>query len=413
MANTGWVLAGTGGIAARTGGTSDWTNPGNVTADDGSNAAGTGPTNYLVATNFDFSAVPAGSVVTGIQVKVDIASNTGTLLAYLTKDAGTNVSSMGTSSADTGAVELPPETNSPWFIPSASLAEIQTSTFGVAMYIINTGINVSVDAVWMKLYYGAPVYRDVQTGATDAGGAWSYTCQTGAAGDVFIVQILQDGATTGALTSVVGSNIENLAGTDNVWTIVPEPGPSNDWIIGASNEARCRIYIGRATGTSAPTISGANSTSEDLYIRSYRFQNVSTGTTLADVIENATAGVAARSTGTSNTASDAGVTTLGPDRLALNFVAVNDDNAIALFTGMSGGTWVEVAEYAESSGTDGAIQMQYALIDSAATINGATASITDIDAWIAIGFALIGTTVDVTPDGVPRRLKVYPQLLAH
>lgn len=250
----------------------------------------------------------------------------------------------------------------------------------------------------------APGYVTAGTGATDAGGAWSYTCGLGGgqAGYIHIVQILQDGSTSGALSNVVGTNIKNLAGTDNAWTHV------GSFIVGNPIAAYQHIYIGRSIQDATPTISGDNSTSEDLYIRNYIFYNVSTGTTLLTVIENYT-GQTFNFYGTSNTADDTTVTTNGPDRLALNFVAVNDDNAIAQFSGQSGGTWVEVAEYAESSGTDGAIQLQYAEMPTAGTIDGGTASITDSDSWGVVGFALIGTTVAAEN---PLPLRVYPQLLA-
>jgi hypothetical protein len=138
------------------------------------------------------------------------------------------------------------------------------------------------------------------------------------------------------------------------------------------------------------------------------FYNVSTGTTLASVIENGTAGATVNVTGTSNTAADASVQTLGPDRLALNFLAINDDNAFAGFTGQSGGTWTLGHTVAEASGTDGATAMLYAAMATAGTIDGGTGSITDSDAWGVVGFALIGTTVESPPRRSP-----YPQLLAH
>ena len=253
----------------------------------------------------------------------------------------------------------------------------------------------------------APSYVNAGTGATDSGGAWSYTCQaSAAAGRVFIVQILQDGATSGALSSVVGTNIENLGGTDNVWTAVAINQP-----VGSPTAALQHIYIGRALSTSAPTISGANSTSEDLYIRSYQFTDVSTGTTLATVVENG-AGTSANGVGSSNTASDTAVATLGPARLALNFLAVDDDNALAQFSGQSGGTWTEVAEYANSSGTDGAIQMQYASMPGVWTIDGGTASITDSDNWGVVGFALIGTTASAPQSMTPGVLSLTTSLFA-
>lgn len=251
----------------------------------------------------------------------------------------------------------------------------------------------------------APTYSgNSSTGATDAGGAWTYTCAAPlAAGRVIIVQILQDGATTGALTSIVGTNIENLAGTDNVWTAVAVDQP-----VGSPTAALQHIYIGRSLSTTAPTISGGNSTSEDLYILAYEFLDVSTGTTLATVIENGSAGATANGAGTSATASDTAVTTLGSDRLALNFIAVNDDNSIIVFSGQSGGTWAATGFYLDSAGTDGSIALRVAAMPAAGTIDGGTGSITDSDAWGVVGFALIGTTPDAPR--VPR-FTPYPQIL--
>jgi len=121
------------------------------------------------------------------------------------------------------------------------------------------------------------------------------------------------------------------------------------------------IYIGRTLSTSAPVVTGSNSAGDDLYWRFYEFKDVSTGTTLATVIENATAGSTVNEVGTSATASDASVQSLGSDRLALNFIAVNDDNAIATLAGMTGGTWMTpISHYADSAGTDGAIGIQTA-----------------------------------------------------
>jgi hypothetical protein len=132
----------------------------------------------------------------------------------------------------------------------------------------------------------------------------------------------------------------------------------------------------------------------------YEFQDVSTGTTLADVIEQNGTTTPSTSAGTSEIISDADVTTTGPDRLALNFVAVNDDNPVDAFAGMSGGTWAEtVAEFEVATGTDGGIQLQSATMASAGTIGGGTYTMAASDGWGVVGFALIGTTLD-TP--VPR-----------
>jgi hypothetical protein len=218
----------------------------------------------------------------------------------------------------------------------------------------------------------------------------------GAAGQVLIVHLLQDGSQTGANAPSVTSitNAEDLAGTDNVLTYI---GAFN---VGATPEAYQHLWIGRGLAAANAVITGANAGNDDIFVRIYRFDNVSTGTTLSTVIENATAGATVSAGATDGTIADASVQSLGADRLALNFVGINDDNAVAAFTGMTGGTWAEaVAEYADSGGTDGCIQLQTAAMASAGTIDGGTTTNSDAtDGWGVVGFALIGTTVaDLTP----------------
>lgn len=257
----------------------------------------------------------------------------------------------------------------------------------------------------------APSYVGQNTGATDAGGAWTVTGTGQSIGVVCILQVLQDGATNGAVTLTSATNIEDLAGTDNQWTAIPGPNGDGSFPVGAS-AARQFLWIGRTINTSAQTATGGNSTSEDLYMVIYYFTDVSTGTTLATVIENGTAGSTVNEVGDTATASDASVTTLGSDRMALNLLAINDDNFVgSSFTGQSGGTWARRNSYAEPSGTDGALVLMTAAMASAGTIDGGTVSIVDPDAWGVVGFALIGTTVDAPADQVPYT-NVYPPLIA-
>ena len=237
----------------------------------------------------------------------------------------------------------------------------------------------------------APTFVKASNSATDAGGVWDAPTFVSnvTAGNIVVIQILQDGATSGAVAATSYSNLEALDGTDSSANYI------GAFQVGGTSLAILHLWIGRAIANDFGTrISGTNSTSEDLYMRSYEFTTCSTGTTLATVIENGTAGATANGSGTSATVADAGVTTLGADRLALNLVAENDDNAIAAFTGQSGGTWAEaVAEYADAGGTDGMIQLQTAAMASAGTINGGTATSPDAtDGWGVVGFALIGTT---------------------
>jgi len=74
MADTGFLFPGTtAGDRTITGGDSNWLNSGNITADDTSNAtwepSGLQQSNGLAASNFDFSSIPAGSTIDGIEIR--------------------------------------------------------------------------------------------------------------------------------------------------------------------------------------------------------------------------------------------------------------------------------------------------------------------------------------------------------
>ena len=226
------------------------------------------------------------------------------------------------------------------------------------------------------------------TGATDAGAAWSYTTTTPTtAGNLIIVHVFQDGTSANDAISITSAtNVENLAGTDNVFTALSATGSD----VGSAAVGYHYIFIGRALNNSAIVITGANSGADDIYIRSYEFRYVSHGTTLATVIENSTAGSFTTAAGTSASAADASVTTLGNNRLALNFVALADDAmGLVAFTGMTGGTWIfPVSVYETATGTDATLGINTAVMEAPGTIDGGTDSITSIG-WGTIGFALI------------------------
>jgi hypothetical protein len=243
----------------------------------------------------------------------------------------------------------------------------------------------------------APTYVGADVGLTDAGGAWgsSLTYNAAGAGNIVIAHVLQDGTTGGAVALDGGAinfeNLEDLAGTDDALTSI------GSFTGGGLIQ---HLWIGRTISSGVSTgFGGSNSTSQDVYFRFYEFTNGNTGTTLASVIEQNGTTTPATSSGTSATIADADVITTGPDRLALNFVGGNDDNALDAFTGMSGGTWAEaVAEFASASGTDGVIGLQTAAMASAGTIGGGTDGWADgTDGWGVVGFALIGTTSAAAP----------------
>lgn len=231
----------------------------------------------------------------------------------------------------------------------------------------------------------APTFVAASAGTTDATGAWTHTSAApGAAGRILIVQALQDGTAADiSITSV--TNAEDLAGTDNVLTKIGE------FDVGSAVAASQHLWIGRSLSTSAMVITGANAGGDDVYVRVYEFQNGNVGTTINDVIENGSAGATVNTAGTAVSIQDSAVTTLGVDRLALQFIAANDDIGIPDNSEL---TWLQVvAEYADAGGTDGMIACHSAAAATAATYGGDdtwTGSLSS--AWGVVGFALIGTT---------------------
>ena len=209
------------------------------------------------------------------------------------------------------------------------------------------------------------------------------------AGFVVVLHALVDGAdnTYGAFA---GTGFEDLTGTDNTMTFI------GSFAVGGASEAFQRVWIGRTNGATnvipalTPTVG-----STDVYCNQYLFTDCSTGTTLATVIENGTAGATANGAGTSTSVLDTAVTTIGPDRLALNLVGINDDaTGIAAFAGMSGGTWVMPATFESATGTDGTVSLMTAAPHSIGLSTGTTVvsfGISDGNRMVAQSFLATGS----------------------
>jgi hypothetical protein len=236
----------------------------------------------------------------------------------------------------------------------------------------------------------------VSTGASASGSITGVTV-----GNFIILQTFEDGAGNNISLSAV-TGVENLQGSDN---FLEQMGP---W--GNSSNGWMNLWMGRALATTVSCT--INTPGADGYARFYEIASVTAGSYAVDILENSTAGTFVKGEGTVLTISDVAVTTLGADRLALNFVAVDDDNALDPFAGETGGDWTEaVAEYATATGTDAALGLQIATIASAGTIDGGTDAMAVADNWLVVGFALIGTTPS-TPKSLllPRRIPQHPIL---
>jgi hypothetical protein len=168
MPSTGNVFPGTGENNAGIGATA-WTSPGSVTADDATDATcnAAASSQYLVARNFNFSAIPVGAVISGVLVRVEASEHSGgvePVLAQLQNESGTlfgsskATSNEGSISGTTKAVYTYGSTSDLW---GATLTQaiVTDADFGVRFWFA-TAHDVRIDFVTMAIEYtvdgGAP-----------------------------------------------------------------------------------------------------------------------------------------------------------------------------------------------------------------------------------------------------------------
>lgn len=181
MADTGWVLAGRGRSISRS--ATAWTNPGNITADDASDATcgtiakGGSTTDWLVADQFGLS-VPAGNYINGIEIQVDIGGTNFDASGgqFASVNVGTDDSTLG--SAESGPSFSTTDSlqtmggASNTFGLSLDISDVNSSDFQVRFYIVNNSASANnatfnVDAVWIKVHYS-----DEKTITLTSGSSW-------------------------------------------------------------------------------------------------------------------------------------------------------------------------------------------------------------------------------------------------
>lgn len=156
MASTGDKFPTSGTNVDRSGATA-WTNPGNITADDASVASVSAASDYLVATGFDFSAIPDAANIVGVTVKVEwqeLTGGTDDAFAQLQDDTSTLVGSSKTV-ADPGAsfaVSTLGGTSDVW---GATLtpAIVKSANFGVRFWDADANSNNEVDYITVAIEY--------------------------------------------------------------------------------------------------------------------------------------------------------------------------------------------------------------------------------------------------------------------
>lgn len=205
------------------------------------------------------------------------------------------------------------------------------------------------------------------------------------AGNLLVAQLVIRGNNEdwSALTNAV--NVRGLTGTLNSWTLIQQG-------LGIGSFADlAAVFCARvaADGTCSGDFT-VGASGEDLFARIYEFTDASVGTTVDTVFENGSqAGGGYFSTSATNTSiEDTAVTTNGPSRLALQFVATASNQTLGDFTGETGGDWSEaVDQFNSATGATATLQLQTAVMAAAGVINGgaiATASV----AWGTYGLAL-------------------------
>ena len=170
MPSTGFTIAGTGANNTDVG-TEAWVNPGNVTADDGSNANGNAASkneqmNFLVGSNFGFN-IPAGSTIDGIEARMgDVSDNNGVATithAIIYKDNSTPGSDLETGSTSVTSTPTSYDYGSStqlWGL-TWTAAEINSSNFQLRLSM-NAGStggsagNPNVDFLAVNIHYTPP-----------------------------------------------------------------------------------------------------------------------------------------------------------------------------------------------------------------------------------------------------------------
>lgn len=169
MADTGWVIAGQGRAVNRTSGAATWANPGNIVADDATNATVTVPTasfsHYLVADTLDFSVIPDGATINGIEVRAQLSCNQSFNGRLRNVNIGKDDSTPGTektinTTVGTSPAYLDSGTAADLWGLTLSAAEVKASTFQALITVSNSDFAIvrtlSCDAVWMRITYTPP-----------------------------------------------------------------------------------------------------------------------------------------------------------------------------------------------------------------------------------------------------------------
>lgn len=177
MADTGFKFPGTA-VSVDTG-LSAWSNPGNVTADDSNPAdsdesGADGVSDKLRCTNFDFSSIPVGATIDGIEYKYNrLTDAVGQAIVTTTIRVVHNGSDQGNAKTPSGDWEGTYTDNTQggasdkWGY-SPTRADVQASTWGLDNSVTWDGNlpssgGANIDDVQVKIYYSGGKASTVPT----------------------------------------------------------------------------------------------------------------------------------------------------------------------------------------------------------------------------------------------------------
>lgn len=233
-----------------------------------------------------------------------------------------------------------------------------------------------------------PSFVGAGSGAAVTTGVLSLSKTSCTAGNIIVLQALKV-VSAGSISIDAASNVETLDGTDGDLTGLPT-GPIFGVGSGGTSGDQL-IMMGRviADGTVSIDLSSTSGT-DGMLGRIYEYEDTPTGTTMAEILDNTTGSSEVRQT-VNTTASilDSGITTTGYNSLGFQFVAVVADQALADFSGETGGNWAKPVSEFTSSSPAGAICIQTAGVPTAGSVDGGTITITS-NPWASVGTAMAG-----------------------
>lgn len=262
-------------------GTIPWLLPQSATATDNVYATAVmlanSTSNYLNCTGFNFSAIPAGSTISGITVSIERKASSGgrarDMYVYMIKGGVINTAFNGATATRytaTDVVEAHGGSTSLWGTTWTD-TDVKVANFGVAYAVTSTRtLTVSADHIQVRVDYTTPVvvtpsdfniYDTTTTPAASIDGVIG----TKIAGQVFTLDIAAiDTAGTGILTTFTGTvKVELLDASDNTGALANGCRPT--WAtlqtlsnqIFAAGDAAITSSAGRHRITPTVTVSNA------------------------------------------------------------------------------------------------------------------------------------------------------------